>query len=356
MSNPACDGDAVTLQALCDALKITVRVTKLIEADHYDAAGQTGRLLASSRSSSDFCQGFTESRDSSSLILDEDSCSFGSSDTSSSYASAISHDSVKNMEMRNQSSLPVCTFTVQDKGTRKRLYISHDIQPRCIGTVDSEIRRFASHSQGRLIWVSHIGDEAHYRLLRLKPAIDAVDSCVFNRDEEVTACESRILRMLKLQASNQLYEFDSSKEVSSPLIPITCLKIGVRAHLGDGRCSLCLKTIYDDAFETRDSSSFCNIQCLATWSKLCVQKSPPSGKQYVINLVDDTQASIMISDEAAASDADLKLSTTTSRAKHSQHRPEIFSRLRPRSTRSYPAKVLRSLKKRPIRPVERYGS
>jgi hypothetical protein len=365
MSNPACDGDAVTLQALCDALKITVRITKLIEADLYDPAGQTVRLLASSRSTSDHCQGFTESRESSSLILDEDSCSSGSSDTSSSYASAISHASMETLETSKRipsSRSEYGSFSVQDKCAGKRLHISHDIQPRCLSNVDAEIKRFTPYSQGRLIWLSHVGDEAHYRLLRLKHACDASDYCVINRDEEITASESRIKRLLKLQASNQLLDFNIDEKVLTERFPLTCMKIGVNpTQIGSGRCTLCLKTLYDDAVETRGSSSFCNTLCLSMWPTLHLWKSPSTQKR-MINLVDDTQAPIM-NYTASLSHSDVAKPTNISGANNKSYsnrypnRSEAVMRLRPRPSRScsmVKAKPMRTLRKRLIRPVDRY--
>jgi len=356
MSNPACDGDAVTLQALCDALKITVRVTKLVEAQKYDEASQTERLLASSRSSSDFFHSIIEARDTSSLILDEDSCSFGSSDTCSSYASAMSRDSVENLEMRVSP-----TLSAQEKGARKRLYISHDIEPRCLGNVDSEIRRFASSSQGRLIWLSHVGDEAHYRLLRLKSAFDTMESSVFNRHEEIMASESRIQRILKLQASDQLVDLDFVEAIPMARSQ-THVNIGVhRAQLGNRQCTLCLKSLFDDPVEIRGYFYFCNVQCCATWSKLRARKTPATTQQPVINLVDDTQASIKRKDEASSFQADAKpkdtsLTNDKSCTKHSPHRSEIFSRLRPRPSRPCSlTKTRHNLRKhkRLIRPVDR---
>merc|ERR1719410_377367 len=44
MSSSTCDGDAVTLQALCDALQITVRIVKAVDADVYDEKSLRERL------------------------------------------------------------------------------------------------------------------------------------------------------------------------------------------------------------------------------------------------------------------------------------------------------------------------
>jgi hypothetical protein len=350
MSNPSCDGDAVTLQALCDSLKITVRIVKLIDAD----MRQAELLLASSsRERLHCCHDYSGGRETSSLILDDDSfCSEGS-DTSS-YASAVSRVSSDTLESGFPYTIPAyASILVQEKGSHKRLYITHDIEPRNLIHVDEENKKFAHFSQGRLIWLSHIGDEAHYRLLRLKDICDSHDPSVFNRDEELAASESRVMRLLKLQASNQYIGFDCGMRVPKDPIPIPCMKVGATSsHVDMERCSLCLKTLYVDSYELFESKScisrpFCNMRCVSIWSAVDMRNL----KKRVINCVDDCPV--------ANQDRALKPKhVRPNRDVQSIHtnRSEIFQKLRPRPSRMNLQQTpsLRGGEKRLPKPVDRF--
>lgn len=149
MSSPTCDGDAVTLQALCDALQITVRMVKAVDADAYNEKNLRQRLHSEGRSVS-LPSNITEDDDIASVVT-------------------IS-DSDDGVSLTSDSPLP-CNNTPNEipigraRG-RKRLFISSEIRPRPLKNVDSRLEELQKIVQGRLVWLSHIGDEAHYRFLR----------------------------------------------------------------------------------------------------------------------------------------------------------------------------------------------
>ena len=207
MSNPSCDGDAVTLQALCDALKITIRVVKPVAADMYDeerqqrllqeyyagipttaAATTTGTSVdtASSTPTGDVCSSDEEGYATAIEEDDDDMSSTSSLATAYSSlswsdnpysactgirghihsicpdetASSIANDATEDSVDMNID--PANPFAV----IRQRLYVSQEIRPRRLDRVDTRIRDVQKTTRGRLIWLSHIGDEAHYRFLR----------------------------------------------------------------------------------------------------------------------------------------------------------------------------------------------
>eukprot|EP00567_Pseudictyota_dubia_P018571 CAMPEP_0197433796 /NCGR_PEP_ID=MMETSP1175-20131217/1599_1 /TAXON_ID=1003142 /ORGANISM="Triceratium dubium, Strain CCMP147" /LENGTH=968 /DNA_ID=CAMNT_0042962281 /DNA_START=151 /DNA_END=3060 /DNA_ORIENTATION=+ len=176
MSSPSCDGDAVTLQALCDALKITIRIVKTVDADWYDEGRQRERLLG--------CAALSSSR----LSLGGES-NDGEDDAASSTTSVSSVES--SFSSLSWSHNPYSSFgcldevnEADDGGSNgaqcrlQRLYVSQEIHPRQLPCVDSRIRDVQNVARGRLIWLSHIGDEAHYRFLRplTAPAPEREDS------------------------------------------------------------------------------------------------------------------------------------------------------------------------------------
>jgi len=208
MANPTCDGDAVTLQALCDALKITLRIVKPVAADMYDeerqqrllqeyyagvpttAAGATAGTApsipgdASSSDEEGYATAVEEDDDdmssTSSLATAYSSLSWSDNpysactgirghvrsthqaEPSSSSSPSFAHEAPcagKNGSMDIDGANPFATV-------RQRLYVSQEIRPRRLDRVDTRIRDVQKTTRGRLIWLSHIGDEAHYRFLR----------------------------------------------------------------------------------------------------------------------------------------------------------------------------------------------
>jgi len=145
MSSPTCDGDAVTLQALCDALQITVRLVKAVDANAYDENSLRQRLH--SEGYSVLIPATTNEEDDVASVI-----TISDSDDGVSTASDTS--------MTNASKVP------RGRGRGKRLFISSEIRPRSLKNVDPRMTELQKLFKGRLVWLSHIGDEAHYRFLR----------------------------------------------------------------------------------------------------------------------------------------------------------------------------------------------
>ena len=205
MSNPSCDGDAVTLQALCDALKITIRIVKPVAADMYDEERQQ-RLLqeyyagipiaavtgagtsidsASSTPAGDVCSSDEEGY--ATAVEEDDDDMSSTSSLATAYSSLSWSDNPYSActgirghthSIRQNETTSSIADDATDSGSmgidsanpftpiRQRLYVSQEIRPRRLDRVDTRIRDVQRTTRGRLIWLSHIGDEAHYRFLR----------------------------------------------------------------------------------------------------------------------------------------------------------------------------------------------
>jgi len=130
MSKPSTDGDHVTLQALCDVLKITIRIVK--PSLQYSSIPNSPRSydLGPYDDSSDDC------------------------------ASSLS----SNTPYLDPLSLPTGVFPCSSRS----IYISEEMKPRRLKVIDDRVRDVQNLVRGRLIWLSHVGD-AHFRYLRAVP-------------------------------------------------------------------------------------------------------------------------------------------------------------------------------------------
>mmetsp|Transcript_7038 Transcript_7038/g.15247 ORF Transcript_7038/g.15247 Transcript_7038/m.15247 type:complete len:238 (+) Transcript_7038:518-1231(+) len=130
MSKSSTDGDHVTLQALCDVLKITIRIVKPVT--HHSSTQST-------------------SYDGTSDYLSDDSSSTFSS----------------NPPVLDPLSLSTGVFPIIDKCSSfsRNIYISEEMQPRRLERIDRRIQDVQNLVRGRLVWLSHVGD-AHFRYLR----------------------------------------------------------------------------------------------------------------------------------------------------------------------------------------------
>ena len=225
MSSPSCDGDAVTLQALCDALKITVRVVKPVSATVYDEVGQRRRLLSAlascihesddnitviSRSSND-CkleeEGYDSNEDEGSISESSTSCISiheptiveGHSSSLSSWSANLGRTSTRNNR------------------EQKRLYISQEIRPRTLACIDARIKEVQDAVRGRLVWLSHVGDEVHYRYLRVLSSENRPH--LITNNETYAARQSRELRRNTVCPNDDCYikEVDQQIQSSQPL-------------------------------------------------------------------------------------------------------------------------------------------
>ena len=225
MSSPSCDGDAVTLQALCDALKITVRVVKPVSAASYDEVGQRQRLLSALSScvhaSDDTAT--VVSRSSNDFKLDEEGYdSTGEDEASISGSSTCSSNThvsnVIDAPCSFSSSLPWTTganATTGSNSEQKRLYVSQEIRPRTLACIDSRIKEVQDTVRGRLVWLSHVGDEVHYRYLRVLSSENVLH--LITNDETYAARQSREMRRNRVCPQDDCYikEMEPQPEYSS---------------------------------------------------------------------------------------------------------------------------------------------
>eukprot|EP00566_Odontella_aurita_P002408 CAMPEP_0113575000 /NCGR_PEP_ID=MMETSP0015_2-20120614/27444_1 /TAXON_ID=2838 /ORGANISM="Odontella" /LENGTH=950 /DNA_ID=CAMNT_0000478169 /DNA_START=89 /DNA_END=2941 /DNA_ORIENTATION=+ /assembly_acc=CAM_ASM_000160 len=200
MSSPSCDGDAVTLQALSDALKITIRVVKTVDATWYDEQRQRERLLGSasiSSSSGRFSLGSESSDDDGASSVTSGESSFSSLSWSNNPYSSCEHMSFIG-EIGDEEN--------REGRRSERLYVSEEIQPRQLPCVDSRIRDVQNIARGRLIWLSHIGDEVHYRFLRPTVIPHKILNCEKPSSDMYTCNEeeARIARFSKVRRHHLL--------------------------------------------------------------------------------------------------------------------------------------------------------
>jgi len=240
MSNPTCDGDAVTLQALCDALKITVRIVKPVTADSYDedrqnrllreyydppargdsAESSTSRAAPSSSASMPDASSDEEAYATAVEDDDDDSSTASTSSLATAYSTLSWSDNpyssctrirhVHHIHNSRESSTTNADAS-STASVRQRLYVSQEIRPRRLSKIDTRIRDVQKISRGRLIWLSHIGDEAHYRYLR--PL--SMSSCSTASDSPhgpVNDEEATIARRSREQRRRQLDSLLRSRE------------------------------------------------------------------------------------------------------------------------------------------------
>ena len=94
---------------------------------------------------------------------------------------------------------------------RQRLYVSQEIRPRRLARIDTRIRDVQKISRGRLIWLSHIGDEAHYRYLR-PLSMSACPTASDSPHGPVNDEEATIARRSREQRRRQLDSLLRSRE------------------------------------------------------------------------------------------------------------------------------------------------
>jgi len=191
MSSPSCDGDAVTLQALCDALQVTVRVVKAVDADTYNENSLRQRLHSEAYTVK-LPSKTNEDDDMVSVITISDS------DDGVSFTS----DRV--------------TAKRRGRACGKRLFISSEIRPRPLKNVDSRLKELQKMVGGRLVWLSHIGNEAHYRFLRPIEAqfcaVSTGNRLLISQRETDIAVACQIERLRKVQVSSHVVELDTCEE------------------------------------------------------------------------------------------------------------------------------------------------
>lgn len=259
MSNPACDGDAVTLQALCDALKITVRIVKPVKADAYQEEWQRERL-------SEFLSGPTIGDDrqslnhfaSNSYIDDsEDMEAGGLCETETSVSTSARCDSSTWSNAEDAAEDDDMEMSELDK--LQRLYISHELQPRQLQNVDARVKDVQRITRGRLVWLSHIGDEAHYRFLR------PIHLPSNNRTEAQLSRSFRVARLRNVCSLTDDYVKPKFRFSRSPT-ELPC-------------CALCLDHFTTSTLHQVVSPSSCchhyHLECLLTWNG-AVSNSCPS--------------------------------------------------------------------------------
>lgn len=262
MSSPSCDGDAVTLQALCDALKITVRVVKPVNASVYDHLGQRQRLMDQSSSSAAFISSAP------SEVSDDCDVSVGEL----SLSSRTSNESDVSASIGTSCQSPSLTTDDQE-----RLSISQEIRPRRLQHVDSRVRDVQNLVKGRLIWLSHIGDEVHYRFLRStthNPSVEEVNAAVASRKERCCAIDESCTEdgYIRHFFSEGL-DFDDMKGSYAKYIEDCKDNPSIRP-----RCGLCMSDMLGVEKRRLVSSStcvhdFCE-QCLSIWTAYGTKKCP----------------------------------------------------------------------------------
>jgi len=229
MSKPSTDGDHVTLQALCDVLKITIRIVK--PSTQYS------------------------SHPTSPHPYDLGSCYDSSDDCASSLSSSTPY--------LDPLSLPTGVFPVSDacSSSSRRIYISEEMKPRRLKVIDDRIRDVQNIVRGRLIWLSHVGD-AHFRYLRpvsnprgFLPRNDLLDiseeykSALFLQKE-------RIKRLSKVCLLNDGYtnilQTDSSHLFS--VLPFRS-------------CGICFSSLQGNDYARPSCCKHCFcLECLIQWS------------------------------------------------------------------------------------------
>lgn len=204
MSAPTCDGDAVTLQALCDALQITVRLVKAVDADVYNEKSLRQRLHS---------EGYSVLIPTD--IRDED-------DVASVITASDSDDAVS-----TASDNFVTNTMTKGRGRAKRLFISSEIRPRSLKNIDPRLNELQNLFKGRLVWLSHIGDEAHYRYLRLAEARFCTSATgsrllVSRRETAIAqACQKKRIGLVE-EARTVTIDCDEPSEVEEATRP--CIK------------------------------------------------------------------------------------------------------------------------------------
>lgn len=164
MSNPSCDGDAITLQALCDSLKITVRIVKPVKADAYQKEWQQEKLaeLLNAPVKDIGYENIGHVVDV--LSADSEDSDNGVCETDTSISTCLKSDS--STYSNPDDNIEEESYEISGFANMQCLYISHELQPRPLPSIDSRVKDVQRVTRGRLVWLSHIGDEAHYRFLK----------------------------------------------------------------------------------------------------------------------------------------------------------------------------------------------
>eukprot|EP00593_Proboscia_inermis_P007388 CAMPEP_0171322120 /NCGR_PEP_ID=MMETSP0816-20121228/114760_1 /TAXON_ID=420281 /ORGANISM="Proboscia inermis, Strain CCAP1064/1" /LENGTH=459 /DNA_ID=CAMNT_0011820517 /DNA_START=584 /DNA_END=1962 /DNA_ORIENTATION=- len=203
MSDPKCDGDAITLQALCDALKITIRVVKPVKQQ-----GRNNDVYINVYSGND-----DEIYRRHLLRLLHERMQFEVTESIASLSDECdSEDDCPSMESTECSiSSTSCPFEscsvdnvlLNENPTNPKSYlsVSEEIRPRRLSRIDSRVKEVQSHVRRRLIWLSHVGPgEAHFRYLRTSAIDNKSDTKRMN--EKILVQRSLAARVSQLRQDN----------------------------------------------------------------------------------------------------------------------------------------------------------
>jgi len=266
MSNPSCDGDAITLQALCDSLKITVRIVKPVKADAYQKEWQQEKLA-------EVLNAPVKNIDHENIahivdvsFSDSEDVDTGACETDTSISTCLRSDS--STCSNPDENLEEDRFEISGLANMQRLYISHELQPRPLLSIDSRVKDVQRITRGRLVWLSHIGDEAHYRFL--KPI--KLPSSKFT-DFIAEAQLSRSFRMSRLRNICNLVDgYERPKfRLSEEPTDSPC-------------CALCLDPFQTSVLSQVVSPSSCrhhyHFECLMSWNRLVSSNCPSCMSAY----------------------------------------------------------------------------
>lgn len=214
MSDPRCDGDAITLQALSDALKITIRVVKPLESQGRDGDvcfhlcnGKDDdiyhrRLLRLLQERMQFVVSDIAASVSDECDTEDDSLSMESSECSmSSNGSAFESCPVKEFLVDERNPHGQDSSKENNMNSKSFLCVSEEIRPRRLARIDSRVKEVQRLVRGRLVWLSHVGPgEAHYRYLR-SSAVDKIpDPNKINERKRIQ--KSLVARISQLRQNN----------------------------------------------------------------------------------------------------------------------------------------------------------
>ena len=156
MSSPFCDGDHVTLQALCDALKVTIRIVKPtgFRVGESDIGTDCGSPMGSGG------KGGKKVR-----TLKARSGGLFNTRASSPLTQFYPHTQLSQQQQKQKPSTPHPPTFLTSSPLPPHLYITQEMKPRRLLRVDARILHVQKILCGRLVWLSHIG-ESHFRYLR----------------------------------------------------------------------------------------------------------------------------------------------------------------------------------------------
>jgi len=283
MSSPSCDGDAVTLQALCDALKITVRVVKPVEAHAYNEQVELKRLQTVTGID---MQLFTEEEDDLTTVESTVSSVAEAEETVSTSLYSCYDDAPWSRRSKG-------TDVTENPSTknvhyqRKRLFVSSELRPRQLVRVDSRIKDVQDIVRGRLVWLSLIGGEAHYRFLRPMSHSNSIATADYrgptNKLERSLAMQARRQRLFRIRDYCRLDDgYIRYNNLSS---------IKMKHH-----CNLCMNDVSEGKDLTSPSSChhhFCR-SCLIEWVTQ-VSNSCPSCESFFTAIVQSKDGKVLYS-------------------------------------------------------------